>query len=385
MELYKELNLFYETTQIPMEYYENDTLIYQIPSGTFQPGILKHLCDYLLKSDHSVCYGLSDNFLACGIVRNDSEHSYLLIGPVPLFTITEEAARELLLKVELSDDLVNPFLRWIHAVSSYDAPKFKGILNYLDFLVNRKSERVIYLPKIQKKTGTGKEKNYIEHVGHIEEATYEAKTLSYIESGNIIELQKIVYEILHADFFITELPLDSLRYMKNILIGTNSLACRAAIKGGLGTQTALSVSDNFLVTIERCHSFDEFCMCFSQMLISYVTYVHNCQIPENCSLPTQKIIKLVQENLYEKITPAIIAEILHMDVSYLCREFKKSTQKTITAYIQEQKITEAKRLLKATELTLSQISFQLGFSSQNYFQQVFKKVTGITPKQYAAE
>ena len=72
-----------------------------------------------------------------------------------------------------------------------------------------------------------------------------------------------------------------------------------------------------------------------------------------------------------------------MDLSYLGREFKKSTGKTITLYIQEQKIAEARRQLETTNLPLSQIAMQLNFSSQNYFHHVFKKITGVTPNQYA--
>ena len=54
-----------------------------------------------------------------------------------------------------------------------------------------------------------------------------------------------------------------------------------------------------------------------------------------------------------------------------------------TSNIQEQKIAEARRQLETTNLPLSQIAMQLNFSSQNYFHHVFKKITGVTPNQYA--
>lgn len=55
---------------------------------------------------------------------------------------------------------------------------------------------------------------------------------------------------------------------------------------------------------------------------------------------------------------------------------------TLSAYITEQKIKRAMKYLKNTNKTLLEISAFLGFSSQSYFQNVFKKYTGMTPKQY---
>jgi AraC-like DNA-binding protein len=71
-----------------------------------------------------------------------------------------------------------------------------------------------------------------------------------------------------------------------------------------------------------------------------------------------------------------------MSDSYLCRHFREETGKTITEYINEVKVDECKQLLITTGMPLSQISEQLGFSSQNYFHTVFKKQTGMTPYEF---
>ena len=71
-----------------------------------------------------------------------------------------------------------------------------------------------------------------------------------------------------------------------------------------------------------------------------------------------------------------------MNASYLSRHFKEQTGKTMTEFINELKISEGIRLLETTDLPLIHISTQLGFSSQNYFQTVFKKVIGMTPIEF---
>ena len=46
------------------------------------------------------------------------------------------------------------------------------------------------------------------------------------------------------------------------------------------------------------------------------------------------------------------------------------------------KLTEAKQLLKTTDMTLDDIAFHLGFSNGNYFSKVFKKNCGFSPSEY---
>ena len=71
-----------------------------------------------------------------------------------------------------------------------------------------------------------------------------------------------------------------------------------------------------------------------------------------------------------------------MSRRYLSTKFKKETGMTLSQYIQEQKIGKAKSLLKSTDRSILEIATYLGFSSQGYFQNVFKKLTGMTPKDY---
>ena len=74
--------------------------------------------------------------------------------------------------------------------------------------------------------------------------------------------------------------------------------------------------------------------------------------------------------------------MLSISPEYLSTRFKQVTQTSIPDYISRQKILEAKRLLRLTDKPLSEISEYLSFSSQSYFQNVFKKIAGITPLEY---
>ena len=74
----------------------------------------------------------------------------------------------------------------------------------------------------------------------------------------------------------------------------------------------------------------------------------------------------------------IVGEVGH-DYSYLSKLFSSVEGITIEKYIINQKIEKVKELLVYGELTLNEISYQLGYSSVQHLSNQFKKVTGLTP------
>ena len=78
----------------------------------------------------------------------------------------------------------------------------------------------------------------------------------------------------------------------------------------------------------------------------------------------------------------MVADHVGFSYSFFSKQFKNETNKTINEAILEAKIEEAKDLLAYTDKSISHISSYLAFSSQSYFQNQFKKVTGCTPLQY---
>ena len=64
--------------------------------------------------------------------------------------------------------------------------------------------------------------------------------------------------------------------------------------------------------------------------------------------------------------------------------FRAVTGRTLRDYVEEQRIKHAVDLLVRTELTLAEIAYECGFSSQSYFSYAFKRRMGSTPREYAA-
>ncbi|TAH18017.1 MAG: AraC family transcriptional regulator [Cytophagales bacterium] len=77
-----------------------------------------------------------------------------------------------------------------------------------------------------------------------------------------------------------------------------------------------------------------------------------------------------------------IAEKMGMDYTYLTTLFSEEEGITIEKYIILQKIERVKELLSYKELTLSEIAYQMDYSSVQHLSNQFRKVTGITPTKY---
>ena len=78
----------------------------------------------------------------------------------------------------------------------------------------------------------------------------------------------------------------------------------------------------------------------------------------------------------------LIEKELGLDYNYLSSLFSSQESITIEQYIILQKIERAKELLKYGELSLSEISYKLGYSSVQHLSSQFKKVTGFTASQF---
>lgn len=80
-----------------------------------------------------------------------------------------------------------------------------------------------------------------------------------------------------------------------------------------------------------------------------------------------------------------VADVAIMTKEAFCRFFKERTGKTFTEYLNQIRIQQACKLLLETDLSISQIAFQVGFQNLSYFNRTFRKLGGSTPKAYRSK
>jgi len=80
-----------------------------------------------------------------------------------------------------------------------------------------------------------------------------------------------------------------------------------------------------------------------------------------------------------------LGKLFHKNPAYLCSLFSKAVGNTIFEYITDVRLNNAKKLLRTSNLKVSEICKQVGYENQKYFHQVFKKNIGITPGLYRSQ
>ena len=96
----------------------------------------------------------------------------------------------------------------------------------------------------------------------------------------------------------------------------------------------------------------------------------------------QKIKAFLDENFTQKITLDQLSEQFYINKFYLSKIFSRQFGMTINQYLIQQRITQAKQLLRFSDLPVEKIAAQCGIPDPNYFSRLFRKVEGISPGEF---
>jgi AraC-like DNA-binding protein len=92
-----------------------------------------------------------------------------------------------------------------------------------------------------------------------------------------------------------------------------------------------------------------------------------------------------QQHLSDSITQEQAAEITGLTPAAFCRFFKRSTGRTFVAHLHELRIGRACQLLVETERAITEACFESGFGNVSNFNRIFRRLKGISPRQYQAK
>lgn len=95
----------------------------------------------------------------------------------------------------------------------------------------------------------------------------------------------------------------------------------------------------------------------------------------------REIYALIDERYQNKITVDEVAALCNLTKSAFCRYFKKATGNTFISFLNQYRISQAKRLLLIGK-NISETCYECGFESLSYFNRAFKKVTGENPSAF---
>ena len=204
----------------------------------------------------------------------------------------------------------------------------------------------------------------------------------YIRKGNIYRLYLFLQDEKNQEFLF---PMRS-SLQECIIRATElmTIARLSALEGGYGTDPAYYLYSTYAEQIHNCKNIGHLIELTGNCLCEYSNCTHRISTytKADYSPLVNKCIQKIIERMPDKITLEELADEIHLSPKYLSALFNKETGSSITDFMQDMRIDEAKRLLQHSDLGYLEISNLLNFSSQSYFNCIFKKKTGLTPKEY---
>ena len=208
----------------------------------------------------------------------------------------------------------------------------------------------------------------------------ESTLLDMIAKGDITTMEEWLKSPTTAQNGIV--AASPLRQLKNTMISTITLASRSAISGGMAPADAIKLAENYIYQTELLNSPEKIINLQYHAIKTFTQNVNALKLGKIQSKLVTDVAIYIQHNLSKNITAQEIADALFISRPYLSKKFKEESGISITDFIRNKKIEEAKRLLKYTDKSLLSISVYLGYSSQSHFTHSFKKETGKNPKDF---
>lgn len=382
MDLKIFLEKFSTTFSIPMFVIKNSLTIMSFNTHPVSDNLIHQLMEPYFTSEHNICVLVTEDYLQCGFIRMPEDEQILVIGPAFPYEPTYRQVEKLVKKMRLDTRQKNEILFWFQRLPIMDMKEFRDMLDTVNYIINGTIDVPMRLSHHVPLTNLNVNSDELDFVfTDLFTEKSEALTLSCIENGRCAELET-VFNSLSDIGHLPEIGPNTIRSLKNAFISATAITSRAAVRGGMDYHAALSLSNFYIAKMEKLTLFADIYQLLRTMLMDYTRRVASHQTVKTDSPTVFAICHYIQANLSQKVAINDIAQELHLSNSYISHHFKEKTGMNLTDYICTQKIKEAQFLLETTELPLSMIAERLAFSSQQYFQSIFKKYTGMTPLEY---
>ena len=371
---------------IPVRLYHREKLRYSYSVVTLPVDPVWLDLETILSLSSHVSYHINSRFYYYGIVVTGTRR--IVIGPSRLIPSQDQELREMAFQLDVPADEVSDFVRGMKQIVQMPLESVMQMLCTINFAVN--GEKLTLNDVIGgAENAFGLEENRAEQ--RIAEETpspealhnslaVEQTIMSIIRKGDVAALETFVQNAPAVRSGV--MAADQLRQAKNTFIAAITQASRSAIRGGMDVEDALSASDAYIRKCELMTDIHQITMLHYDMVLYYTKQVQRVRLGH---YPTELVIQVanyVQHHLSESITTDQIAEHLFLSRQHLSRRFTQEAGIPLATFVRNEKVEEAKRLLRYTDKSVLAISTYLGFSSQGHFSGVFKDLTGMTPGEY---
>ncbi len=202
----------------------------------------------------------------------------------------------------------------------------------------------------------------------------EGKLIDEIKAGNIINAKNL------ADEIITELigNIYNMNILKSYAEELIFILKRTVFKMGIHLDNSLSMG--MLLELVELTSVDEVEVWCKKNVDYIIEQIEKC--PGRNSEIISKVFEYINRNFNKDITLESVANEVGLSSQYLSKIFKEKCGINFIDYITTKRLEFAENLLKNGVLNIKQVSKMSGYEDSNYFCRIFKKSTGLSPRQF---
>ncbi len=384
----QSLSYIYNSTYVPIHYYKKGECVLSYPVIDLPQELMNYIGIMIKKSSSPLYYYATDEGLYIGYIGDAGSDSEVVVGPVITAPITDKSLDSILLNYGISQEHKEKVREFYSQTPTFSIIQFLNILALINKELTGKTVDIYEaFNLIDKKTEATVGEIHSNSLYERKEAEnfhdtyfFEQEYYGFVERGDVAGLEAMIRNIPRIN--AGKIASDSVRQAKNIFISAIALVTRRAIAGGLDIETAYQLSDLYIQEAERMSDASSITLLNATAVMDFTKRVAETKIPKGMHSDIYKSIQFISNHVNQSISVEDVAEYIGIDRSTLSRKFKKELGFNISDYIMRRKLEEAKSLLKFTDKSISEISAYLCFSTQSYFQNVFKKKYGMTPKEY---
>lgn len=119
--------------------------------------------------------------------------------------------------------------------------------------------------------------------------------------------------------------------------------------------------------------------------IDFAASVRQDAVPDTTRGLVKQAAAYIDEHYFEELTLSSLAEQFHVESSYFSRLFRQETGENVMLYIAKTRVRRAQEYMKEEGRSLTEIAFLTGYDDYTYFNRVFRKMTGMSPREYKAQ
>lgn len=222
-----------------------------------------------------------------------------------------------------------------------------------------------------------------QHTGGI---AFEKRLLDMVKNGEVDNLKKTIGGFTPDASDFCEVAVNSTKQIEYLLITTLTLVSRAAIEGGMNAEEAYVLGDVYMRKIEQNFNNPSVLQKIGiQAQIEFTEKVYETKKRRSENIFIEKCKDYIAKNLRKEIKIGEIASQIGTSRSYLSHRFSEFEGITIQQYILRERLEHSANLLKYSDYPISLIAEYFKFSSQSHFGSCFKKLYGVTPKEYRVQ